>query len=122
MKMNMTPKMNNLSEVLLEVCKTEQYGMDLRPNVQNLSNVMVKATEELGELSAEILKLNGFKISDEDPSKILEHAKEEAVDNMMMSMVIAHHLGMTEEELCERFKTKIDVWKKKHLNPENQKS
>lgn len=116
-KTSIPTSFNSLDEVLNEVYFTEGIAHMRRPTIQTLENAALKTLEELGELAAEILKLSQFKTTDESYPEIMDNAKDEVVDHMMMSMVLASHFGMTKEEICERFVIKLKKWRKKHLKP-----
>lgn len=87
---------------------------DLDPRT-NRSLKLIKLQEELGELSAEFLKSEGYKKTDETAADIYEHEKEEAVDVFLMAADILRSYRMTEEEERVITTKKLEKWKTKHL-------
>lgn len=76
-----------------------------------LENKTIKLAEEVGEISVEVLILNGFKNSNgvsKETTK--QNLKEEAVDAMLMCLDILAFLKTTPEEIDEISMRKIDKW------------
>lgn len=75
----------------------------------------LKLNEEAGEISAEVLKLTGYKGTTEDTQTIINNLKEEAIDALICSLDIINHMGMTEEDVEKIMTIKLLKWKTKHL-------
>jgi NTP pyrophosphatase (non-canonical NTP hydrolase) len=76
----------------------------------------LKLSEEVGELAAEVLKLDGFKRSKESKVKIKAHLIEEAVDSMLVIFDILATAGVTEDVIDKVANKKIKKWQRKHIN------
>jgi HTH-type transcriptional regulator/antitoxin HigA len=70
----------------------------------------LKLNEETGELSAEILKLVGFKKSDLKESQIRQNLLLESVDCLIMVFDIMSHLGFSKQEIIEMSEKQINKW------------
>ena len=77
----------------------------------------LKLNEEVGELSAEILKLVDYKHHDDTKEQIRQHLLEEAVDSLIMIFDILVMQGYTKEEIINAGEEKINKW----LNQINKK-
>jgi len=109
---------NNLSKVKLDDDFTNEdldYIFDLVKNVSSaqgygLSERVVKLQEEVGELSAEVLKLRGFKKSDLSKDEIRNNILLETVDCLIMSMDILSHEKFQKKEIIEIADKQIEKW------------
>ncbi len=109
---------NNLSKVKLDDDFTNEdldYIFDLVRNVSSaqgygLSERVVKLQEEVGELSAEVLKLRGFKKSDLSKDEIRNNILLETVDCLIMSMDILSHEKFQKKEIIEIADKQIEKW------------
>jgi hypothetical protein len=109
---------NNLSKVKLDDDFTNEdldYIFDLVKNVSSaqgygLSERVVKLQEEVGELSAEVLKLKGFKKSDLSKDEIRNNILLETVDCLIMSMDILSHEKFQKKEIIEIADKQIEKW------------
>lgn len=73
----------------------------------------VKLMEEVGELAAEVLRLHGEKgARGKSYEAILDDAKLEAVDCMLMSMDILVRLDASEEEISSIMNSQLKKWEK----------
>ena len=70
----------------------------------------VKLNEEVGELSAEILKLINYKHHNNTEEQIRQNLLEEAADSIIQVFDILADLKYTKEELIEASEKKIDKW------------
>jgi len=105
----------------LEIIPTEEiqsidYIYDLVCKVSpleksnNISNKGLKLNEEVGELSAEILKLIKYKYHNDTEEQIRQNLLEEAADSIIQVFDILADLKYTKEELIEASEKKIDKW------------
>jgi NTP pyrophosphatase (non-canonical NTP hydrolase) len=76
----------------------------------NISNKGLKLNEEVGELSAEILKLIKYKYHNDTEEQIRQNLLEEAADSIIQVFDILADLKYTKEELIEASEKKIDKW------------
>jgi len=65
--------------------------------------------EEVGELSAEVIKEEGYTYKEADPQKTLE----EAADVLVMLLSIVDDSGFTQDDLINKAMEKCDKWEKK---------
>ena len=70
----------------------------------------LKLNEEVGELSAEILKLVKYKHTTDSSERIREHLLEEAMDTIIMVFDILVKQGYTKEEMIKMGEKKINKW------------
>jgi len=109
---------NNLSKVKLDDDFTNEdldYIFDLVKNVSSaqgygLSERVIKLQEEVGELSAEVLKLRGFKKSDLSKDEIRNNILLETVDCLIISMDILSHEKFQKKEIIEIADKQIEKW------------
>jgi len=90
------------------------YGVELDEDQSaqgyGLSERVVKLQEEVGELSAEVLKLRGFKKSDLSKDEIRNNILLETVDCLIMSMDILSHEKFQKKEIIEIADKQIEKW------------
>jgi len=82
----------------------------------------LKLTEEVGELSAEILKLAGYKYtnpSDFPGEEVRNNLLEEAVDSLIMVFDILVNQGYTKEEIIKTSHKKVNKWLSQIENKQN---
>ncbi len=72
----------------------------------------LKLGEEYGELSAEILKLNGYKKTKEDLDKIKYNILLESSDCLIMIFDIMTQMGFTKEQICNMSEQQVNKWLK----------
>ena len=72
----------------------------------------LKLGEEYGELSAEILKLAGYKRSKETKEEINNNILLESTDCLIMIFDIMTQMGFTKEQICEMAEKQINKWLK----------
>lgn len=107
---------NNMSKVSLEEDKEDlDYIYTLIQNVAELEGYglierVCKLQEEVGELSAETLKLIGFKSSNLPESEIKKNILIEAVDCLIMSMDILSTQGFSKDEIIKIADSQINKW------------
>ena len=105
--------MKNFSEVLKAVFKVEAEAE--ASGHFSIETKVLKIVEEVGEVATEVLKLNGYKNSDEAVEAVKSNLEEEIVDVIMTGMVLAKHVGLNEERMAEIFDMKLKKWRKKHI-------
>lgn len=107
---------NNMSKVSLEESKEDfDYIYTLIQNVAELEGFgllerVCKLQEEVGELSAETLKLIGFKNSSLSDKEIKQNILLEAVDCLIMSMDILSTQGYSKDEIIKIADSQISKW------------
>jgi NTP pyrophosphatase (non-canonical NTP hydrolase) len=80
---------------------------------KSLSDRLVKLTEEVGELAAEILKYQGKKgCNGKSKKQVLAALHLEGVDVMLMAMDILVHTGATEKIIAKIMKKQLNKWEK----------
>jgi hypothetical protein len=72
----------------------------------------LKLGEEYGELSAEILKLKGYKKTTEDESRIHYNILLESTDCLIMIFDIMSEMGFTKEQICNIAEKQVNKWLK----------
>ena len=72
----------------------------------------LKLGEEYGELSAEILKLCGYKRTNEDKEKIVSNILLESTDCLIMIFDIMCEMGFSKEQICNMAESQINKWLK----------
>lgn len=70
----------------------------------------LKLNEEVGELSAELLKLVEYKHTQETKEQIMANALVESVDSLIMIFDIMIKLGLTKDQIVETAEKQIDKW------------
>ena len=108
---------NNMSKVSLNDDNVENfdYIYNLIQSVSELEGYglierVCKLQEEVGELSAETLKLIGFKNSNLAESEIRRNILLEGVDCLIMSMDILSTQGYTKDEIIKMADSQINKW------------
>lgn len=72
----------------------------------------LKLGEEYGELSAEILKLSGYKRTTEDKDRINYNILLESTDCLIMIFDIMTKMGFTKEQICDMSEKQVNKWLK----------
>ena len=72
----------------------------------------LKLGEEYGELSAEILKLSGYKKSNESKEDINYNILLESTDCLIMIFDIMTQMGFTKEQICSMAEKQVNKWLK----------
>lgn len=106
---------NSIEWVYDEAIHLSEVAEIIRPDPQTIENMIMKAMEELGELSTDILKLKDYKVNDENKDEIRQNAKEEAIDGILIYLNICNKLGITKDEFVEIATRKLKKWNSKHL-------
>jgi hypothetical protein len=108
---------NNMSKVSIGDDNVENfdYIYNLIQSVSELEGYglierVCKLQEEVGELSAETLKLIGFKNSNLAESEIRRNILLEGVDCLIMSMDILSTQGYTKDEIIKMADSQISKW------------
>jgi NTP pyrophosphatase (non-canonical NTP hydrolase) len=109
-------KSNQIENLPIEDIQSIDYIYDLVCKVSpleksnNISSKGLKLNEEVGELSAEILKLIKYKYHNDTEEQIRQNLLEEAADSIIQVFDILADLKYTKEELIEASEKKIDKW------------
>jgi len=107
---------NNMSKVSLDDNKEDfDYIYSLVQSVSELEGYglierVCKLQEEVGELSAETLKLIGFKNSNLTENEIKKNILLEGVDCLIMSMDILSTQGYSKDEIIKMADSQISKW------------
>jgi NTP pyrophosphatase (non-canonical NTP hydrolase) len=102
----------------LEIDYSFDYVYDLVKNACQLEKQVtiaekgLKLTEEVGELAAELLKLTGYKYTNDTKEEALQKALLESVDTMIMIFGIMVQLGFTKQEIVEMTESQVNKWLK----------
>jgi hypothetical protein len=88
-------------DLVINASKYEKHGLIERG---------LKLGEEYGELSAEILKLKGYKRTTEDEGRINYNILLESTDCLIMIFDIMAHMGFTKELLCDMAEKQVNKW------------
>ena len=101
----------------LEVEPLIDYIFDLVTNAsqyeeEGLLERGLKLGEEYGELSAEILKLAGYKKSSETKEKINYNILLESTDCLIMIFDIMTQMGFKKEQICNMAEKQVNKWLK----------
>jgi hypothetical protein len=88
-------------DLVINASKYEKHGLIERG---------LKLGEEYGELSAEILKLKGYKRTTEDECRINYNILLESTDCLIMIFDIMAHMGFTKEQICDMAEKQVNKW------------
>ena len=88
-------------DLVINASKYENHGLIERG---------LKLGEEYGELSAEILKLKGYKKTTEDEGRINYNILLESTDCLIMIFDIMAHMGFTKEQICDMAEKQVNKW------------
>jgi hypothetical protein len=88
-------------DLVINASKYEKHGLIERG---------LKLGEEYGELSAEILKLKGYKRTTEDEGRINYNILLESTDCLIMIFDIMAHMGFTKEQICDMAEKQVNKW------------
>jgi hypothetical protein len=105
----------NLEDVVIE--PIIDYIYDLVENASKyekngLLEKGLKLGEEYGELSAEILKLKGYKKTTEEEDKIRYNILLESTDCLIMVFDIMLEMGFTKGQICDMSEKQVNKWLK----------
>lgn len=78
--------------------------------VGTLTDRALKLNEEVGELSAEVLKLSGYKVSGLSKEEIRSRIIEEAVDAQVMIIDILENVEATDQEIINCAEDAVNKW------------
>ena len=88
-------------DLVINASKYEKHGLIERG---------LKLGEEYGELSAEILKLKGYKKTTEDEGRINYNILLESTDCLIMIFDIMANMGFTKEQICDMAEKQVNKW------------
>lgn len=97
------PIIDYIYDLVINASKYEKHGLLERG---------LKLGEEYGELSAEILKLKGYKKTTEDEGRINYNILLESTDCLIMVFDIMTHMGFTKEQICDMAEKQVNKWLK----------
>jgi len=90
-------------------------SLDESDKNSNLSISLIKLGEETGELNEAYLRSINYKKANKETTP-LDDMKEECIDTMIMSFVIANKLKMSLEEINDIMSKKIVKWETKYID------
>lgn len=93
---------NYVYELVKEATTVENKG--------TLAEKGLKLNEEVGELSAELLKLVEYKYTTDSREVIMEKALLESVDSLIMIFDIMIKLGFTKDQIVDMSEKQINKW------------
>jgi predicted house-cleaning noncanonical NTP pyrophosphatase (MazG superfamily) len=76
----------------------------------SIAEKTAKISEEVGEFTAEILRLLGHKKQKYTEEELRDHILEEGCDIIITVLPIFTQLGFTEEQIIEKMKLKVNTW------------
>jgi hypothetical protein len=88
-------------DLVINASKYEKHGLIERG---------LKLGEEYGELSAEILKLKGYKRTTEVEDEINYNILLESTDCLIMIFDIMAHMKFSKEQICDMAEKQINKW------------
>lgn len=97
------PLMDYVYDLVKDASKYEKEGLLER---------CLKLGEEYGELSAEVLKLAGYKRSRETEETIKYNILLESTDCLIMTFDIMTQMGFTKEQICDMSEKQVNKWLK----------
>jgi len=98
---DLEPQIDYVFEIVKGVSELESKG--------NMERCL-KLGEEYGELSAEFLKLSGYKRSDLSESQIRQNILLESTDCLIMILDIMSNMGFTKREIVEMAEKQVNKW------------
>jgi phosphoribosyl-ATP pyrophosphohydrolase len=110
---------NNFDEIIDKIYEMQQASDDARGYRKDIFRHLAKLGEEKGEFSEKMLEDDGYKTNDLDKDEIILEAKKEVIDMMIMTVVLAHQMDMTKDEIKTIFAEKLTKWQSKHIDPLN---
>lgn len=75
--------------------------------------LLVKATEEIGELAEAINWSTGYKHTEKTKKEIKDAICEEGIDNIICVLAIFEKEGLTDGEIHQMFKKKLEKYRSK---------
>jgi NTP pyrophosphatase (non-canonical NTP hydrolase) len=109
----MGPDINKVFDAIQEVSSKQDEKCSDKKTL--LLQRTLKMTEEIGEFTAEVLKLDGFKSTTESPVVTRKKLQQEAIDVFIMSVDLLKASGVTKEFLQEYAEEQLLKWKTQHL-------
>lgn len=116
-----------LKKLLNEMNKDMNYVFDLISKASKesksehlMSEKALKLNEEVGELSAEVLKLSGYKPSDLTKEEIRERIISESVDSLLMIVDILTAVDTKQEEINQCVEKAVEKWRG-HIKTKQEK-
>ncbi len=103
----------NLDDVVIEPLIDQVFDMVNSASKLEKSGLLergLKLGEEYGELSAELLKLLGYKKSDLSKDQIKYNILLESTDCLIMIFDIMLHMGFEKKEICDMANKQINKW------------
>ena len=100
----------------LDIDYSFDYIYDLVKNACQLERPVsiaekgLKLTEEVGELAAELLKLTGYKHTNDTKEEAIQKSLLESTDTMIMIFAIMIQLGFTKQQIVEMTESQVDKW------------
>ena len=95
------PLIDYVYDLVTNASKYEKHGLLERG---------LKLGEEYGELSAEILKLKGYKRTTEDEGRIHYNILLESTDCLIMIFDIMTQMGFKKEQICNMAERQVNKW------------
>ena len=99
--LEMEPLIDYVFDLVSNVSQYEEHGIIERG---------LKLGEEYGELSAEILKLAGYKRSLESKEEINNNILLESTDCLIMIFDIMTQMGFKKEQICNMAEKQVNKW------------
>ena len=102
----------------LEVDYSFDYLYDLVKNACDLEKQVtlaekgLKLTEEVGELSAELLKITGYKYTNDTKEEATQKALLESCDVLIMIFGLMIQLGFTKQQIVDMTESQVNKWLK----------
>ena len=84
---------------------------DLEKQV-TLAEKGLKLTEEVGELSAELLKITGYKYTNDTKEEATQKALLESCDVLIMIFGLMIQLGFTKQQIVDMTESQVNKWLK----------
>jgi hypothetical protein len=97
---------------------TFDYLYDLVKNACELEKTFtiaekgLKLAEEVGELSAELLKITGYKHTNDTKEEAIQKALLESCDVLIMIFGLMIQLGYTKQQIVEMTESQVNKWLK----------
>lgn len=94
--------MDYVFDIIKKACNKETNS--------SLSDKGLKLTEEVGELAAELLKITGYKHTNDTKEEATKKALLESVDTMIMVFSIMNYLEFDKNQIVEMTESQIKKW------------
>ena len=102
----------------IEVDYSFDYLYDLVKNACDLEKQVtiaekgLKLTEEVGELAAELLKITGYKYTNDTKEEAIQKSLLESCDVLIMTFGIMIQLGFTKQQIVDMTESQVNKWLK----------